>query len=250
MHRFYIREQDIKEETALIQGQDARHLTHVLRLSPGDHVELADGRGLCWQARIIAMDSQGVTLDLISRTVLHGESPVSITVAQGMLKDKKMDMVIRHLTELGMTRWIPFFAHRSIPRPDPRKLTARVERWQRIAREAMKQCKRSRLPQIDTPVTFEELLTLSQEHDKKIAFWEKGCVPFGNITDEPGPRPRKIIVLIGPEGGFTQEEMEAAGNEGFSALFLGNRILRAETASLTACALVQHYFGDLGQKRP
>ena len=109
MHRFYIREQDIKEKTALIQGQDARHLTHVLRLSPGDHVELADGRGACWQARIIAMDSQGVTLDLISRTVLHGESPVSITVAQGMLKDKKMDMVIRHLTELGMTRWIPFF---------------------------------------------------------------------------------------------------------------------------------------------
>ncbi len=250
MHRFYIRKQDIKEKTAIIQGQDARHLTHVLRLSPGDHVELADGRGVCWEARILSMDSQGVTLDLISRTVLHGESPVSITVAQGMLKDKKMDMVLRHLTELGITRWIPFFAHRSIPRPDPGKLAARVERWQRISREAMKQCKRSRLPQIDTPVTFKELLNLSQEYDKKIAFWEKGCVPFGSITTDPTALPQKIIILIGPEGGFPENEIEEARNAGFSAFSLGTRILRAETASLTACTLVQHYFGDLGQKRP
>ena len=250
MHRFYIREQDLQGETAIIQGQDARHLTHVLRLTPGDRVELADGKGVCWEARIISMDAQQVTLELMSRTISHGESSVSITVAQGMLKDKKMDMVIRHLTELGITQWIPFFAHRSIPRPHPRKLATRVERWQRISREAMKQCKRSRIPKIDSPVTFEELLQISESQDKKIAFWEKGCVPFGNINTETSSPPQKIIMLIGPEGGFTDDEIEAACAADFSAFSLGIRILRAETASLTACALVQHYFGDLGQKSP
>ncbi len=250
MHRFYIREQDISGETAVIQGQDARHLTQVLRLTTGDHVELADGNGICWKACILSTDSHTVQLALISRSVSQGESPVSITVAQGMLKDKKMDLVIRHLTELGITQWIPFFAHRSVPRPDPGKLAARVERWYRISREAMKQCKRSCLPLIGEPVTFESLLHLSKGHDKKIAFWEKGSVPFGNISIKTTPLPRKIILLIGPEGGFLESEIETARTAGFSAFSLGDRILRAETASLTACALVQHYFGDLGQKSP
>jgi len=248
MHRFHIRQQDITQETAVIQGQDVRHMSHVLRLTIGDHVELADGDGTCWEACIMSMDATTVELSLLSRTVSQGESPVSITVAQGMLKDKKMDMIIRHLTELGITQWVPFFAHRSIPRPDPKKLVARVDRWRRISREAMKQCKRSQLPLIEEPVTFEALLDLSKDHDKKIAFWEKGCIPFGNINTEPSSLPRKIIVLIGPEGGFLETEIEAAQAAGFSAFSLGSRILRAETASLTACSLVQHYFGDLGKK--
>ena len=250
MHRFYIRKKDISGETAVIRGQDASHLTQVLRLTTGDHVELADGNGTSWEARILSTDAHIVQLALISRSVSQGESPVSITVAQGMLKDKKMDLVIRHLTELGITRWIPFFAHRSVPRPDPKKLAARVERWCRISREAMKQCKRSCLPRIEAPVTFESLLRFSEGHDKKIAFWEKGAVPFGNISTDPPPLPRNIILLIGPEGGFLESEIESACAAGFSAFSLGARILRAETASLTACALAQHYFGDLGQKSP
>lgn len=250
MYRFYIRQQDLSKETAVIKGQDARHLSHVLRLTIGDYVELADGDGTCWEACIVSMGAKTVELSLLSRTVSRGESPVSITVAQGMLKDKKMDMIIRHLTELGITQWVPFFAHRSIPRPDQKKLAARVDRWRRISREAMKQCKRSQLPLIMEPVSFEALLALSKDHDEKIAFWEKGSIPFGNITTEPSSLPQKIIVLIGPEGGFLEAEIEAAQTVGFSAFSLGSRILRAETASLTACALVQHYFGDLGKKSP
>jgi len=248
MHRFYICQENLTKETAFIQGQDARHLSHVLRLTRGDHVELADGNGNCWEACILSMNGETVKLSLLSRTASQGESPVSLTMAQGMLKDKKMDMIIRHLTELGITQWIPFFAHRSIPRPDPKKLAARVDRWRRISREAMKQCKRSQLPLIREPVTFETLLDISKDHDRKIAFWEKGCIPFGNITTDPAPLPRKIIVLIGPEGGFSTDEIERAHTAGFSSFSLGPRILRAETASLTAGTLVQHYFGDLGKK--
>ncbi|SMC87275.1 16S rRNA (uracil1498-N3)-methyltransferase [Desulfocicer vacuolatum DSM 3385] len=248
MHRFYIPRQNISQNTAFIEGQDARHLTQVLRQNIGDRVELVHGDGTCWEACIVSMDAGKVELSLLSRTISRGESPVSITVAQGMLKDKKMDMIIRHLTELGITQWIPFFAHRSIPRPDPKKLSARVERWQRISREAMKQCKRSQLPLIAPPVSFDALLGMSQDHDEKIAFWEKESVPFGNIAISKTSPPKKIMVLIGPEGGFPESEIEAARAAGFSAFSLGSRILRAETASLTACALVQHYFGDLGKK--
>jgi len=115
MHRFYIHQQELSGETAVIKGQDVRHMSHVLRLTIGDHVELADGNGTCWEACIMSMDAKSVELSLLSRTVSQGESPVSITVAQGMLKDKKMDMIIRHLTELGITQWVPFLP--TVPSP-------------------------------------------------------------------------------------------------------------------------------------
>ena len=250
MHRFYITPENISGNTAVIHNPEAGHLRRVLRLTIGDTVELADGRGAVWESAITGMDAQAVTLCLGSRTDAAGESPVAITVAQGMLKDKKMDMLIRHLTELGITRWIPFFAHRSVPRPRGAKLAARVERWHRIAREAMKQCKRSRLPQILEPMSFTELLACSGRYDTCIAFWEEARIPFGTMQAPPSGPPRNIILLIGPEGGFPKREIQAAEAAGFSAFSLGSRILRAETATLTATALVQHRFGDLGQKIP
>lgn len=251
MRRFFITPEAISGNRAVIQGQEARHLATVLRLVPGDTVELVDGKGTMVRAEIETISPQNINLVIIEESSTKSESPVHITIAQGMLKDKKMDMLIRHLTELGICEWIPFVSSRSIPKPDSKRLMARMERWNKIAMEALKQCGRSVVPIIGKSVQFTEILEMGSDFDQKIAFWENAATPIA-CAREHGQKhgiepPKRIIVMIGPEGGFSKEEIEAAKENGFTAYSLGPRILRAETASITAATLAQHFFGDLGK---
>ncbi|MGD9733699.1 MAG: 16S rRNA (uracil(1498)-N(3))-methyltransferase [Desulfamplus sp.] len=275
-HRFYINPDDINRSIATITGQDAKHLFNVLRLKNGDKVELADGKGNHYLSEIESATSKKVSFKIVEKRYLDAESPAHITIAQGVLKDKKMDVILRHLTELGIKEWIPFFALRSVPCPDAshKKQTvfnipksgadknmkdARVERWERIARESIKQCGRSILPIIYNPVTFDQMINQVSNYDHKIIFWEEAATPFdeirqsANICDKSRSNPSeikqsKIVVMIGPEGGFSKQEIDAAQQNGFQSFSLGKRILRAETASIAACALVQNIFGDLGRE--
>jgi len=246
MRRFFIKPSDIRDNTAEITGQDARHLTTVLRITCDDTVELFDGEGHDFKARVETATARRVTLTITETSVSRRESPAHITIAQGMLKDKKMDMLIRHLTELGIVEWIPFFGARSVPKPDEKRVQQRMKRWEKIAKEALKQCGRSLAPGIKQPVSFQQLLEASDNYDEKIAFFEKATVPLTHLQEKNREPGRKFIVLIGPEGGFSDREAAAAEDHGFGTFTLGPRILRAETASITACALVQHFFGDLG----
>lgn len=249
MYRFYINTTDIHDNKAEITGQDARHLINVLRISIGDKVELFDGKGLKFIAEVNTTTPQKVKLVILEKSFSRCESPIHITIAQGMLKDKKMDMLIRHLTELGISEWIPFFAARSIPKPDEKRIQARIKRWERIAKEALKQCGRSSLPKIKEPVPFKELMEMSDNYDEKIAFFEKASCPIQSIQENPKQNINKFIILIGPEGGFSDLEINFAKKNGFNTFSLGPRILRAETASITACSLIQNFFGDLGSKK-
>ncbi|QTA90883.1 Ribosomal RNA small subunit methyltransferase E domain-containing protein [Desulfonema magnum] len=156
-----------------------------------------------------------------------------------------MDNLVRHLTELGITEWIPFIAERSVSRPDKKRLASRMERWKKIAREAVKQCKRSHIPDIDTVLSFEELLHIGKAYDLKIVFWENETMNFAfpQLHDK---QYHTIFVMLGPEGGFTSREIESALASGFVTAALGPRILRAETATIAASALLQYLFGDMG----
>ena len=250
MRRFYIKTGSICNGRAVITGQEARHLGTVLRLGPGDRVELVDGRGIIARAEIETISHNTAVFNILDSSSPGVESPVHITLAQGMLKDKKMDMLVRHLTELGICQWIPFFSSRSIPKPDTKRLCSRMERWNKIAREALKQCGRSMLPLIGEPIPFDQLLETATGYDTKIAFWENATTPIHSLQTPSMEPAKKIIVLIGPEGGFSSPEIDAARKKGFNACSLGPRILRAETASLTAAAIVQYLFGDLGKNNP
>ncbi|MCP4117357.1 MAG: 16S rRNA (uracil(1498)-N(3))-methyltransferase [Desulfobacteraceae bacterium] len=250
MHRFYITTEAISGNEATITGQDAKHLATVLRLKPGDRVELVDGKGTKATAELQSVTPGLASLSIVDKSEAESESPVHITIAQGMLKDKKMDMLIRHLTELGICEWQPFFSSRSIPKPDAKRLKSRMERWNRISREALKQCGRSMVPVIGEPLRFTDLLARATEFDERIAFWENATAPIGGIQHQDRPAVKRIIVLIGPEGGFSKDEIEEAKKNGFNSFSLGPRILRAETASITSAALVQHLFGDLGKNNP
>lgn len=246
MRYFFIEPDKSTGSNFVITGSDARHIKTVLRLKSGDKLGLFDGKGFEYEAKIVDLSTGRVAVSVIRRFPSTAESPVQITVAQGFLKEKKMDGLVRQLSELGIIKWIPFIAERSIPRPDKKQLSARTKRWEKISREAIKQCKRGCIMKIGDTVSFEEILNLSQTADLKIAFWEDELQPLNAKLPGPDGKINKIYALLGPEGGFTQQEIESARARGFVTASLGPRILRAETATVAACVLLQHLFGDMG----
>lgn len=247
MHFFFIEKAGRNDSILSITGSDARHIKTVLRLKPGDKIGLFDGKGFEYEAKIVDCYPGKIQVSLIRRFESTAESTRQIIVAQAFLKEKKMDGLVRQLSELGIVKWIPFMAERSVPRPDKKQLSTRKKRWEKIAIEALKQCRRGRIMKIGETVSFEEMLNLSQTYDFKVAFWEgelkpvSASLPFGNQINS-------VFAVIGPEGGFTQKEIEKARDCGFITAGLGPRILRAETAAVAACALLQYLFGDMGQK--
>ena len=231
-----------------ITGSEAHHIKNVLRLKPGDGLKLFDGTGFEYEAAIVRVSAKKVTVEIQRKAKAAAPSGVPIMVAQAFLKEKKMDDLVRKLCELGITQWIPFFSKRSIARPDAKRLEARSQRWQRIATEAVKQCRRLDTPQIADALSFEEMLDFSQNCDLRIVFWEnESSLLTADFVSEDNPA-KKILLMLGPEGGFTDQEMKRLQNSGFISAGLGPRILRAETATLAAVTLVQYLYGDMGKK--
>jgi len=249
MRYFFISPDEVRKENPRISGAEARHMLQVLRLAPGHRIGLVDGTGRGYTADIVGITDSGVQVVIRAEFEAPRESPLEIVVAQALLKEKKMDRLVRQLTELGIAEWRPVASARSIPRLEGGRLAARLERWGKIAMEAVKQCRRGRTPDIHPPVSLAELLAMDLSCRPKVAFWEEASRPLDAI--EPGDGTcRRILVLLGPEGGFSPEEMAAATGSGFVAVGLGPRILRAETATVAAVSLIQHRFGDMGSIAP
>lgn len=244
MQKFLIPQKNIDGNKAIIIDQDAKHITKVLRMRLKDKILFTDGKGKDFISTITKISSKEVKLEINETNNSQFESPVQITIFQGMLKDSKMDTLVRHLTELGIYAWTPLFCERAIPRPDKKRIDSRLKRWEKIAIEALKQCNRSILPKINKPVKFSNIVGNSSKFDLKITFWENATLRINELNQKKQDI-KKIGILIGPEGGFSKEETSLAEKAGFQTCWLGPRILRAETASITACSLIQHYFGDI-----
>jgi len=247
LRRFYMPPDMVRHRHPEISGSEANHICRVLRLSANDAVELFDGTGNGFRATIVSATPQRVQFRIESPVELRSESPVHITLAQGMLKDRKMDGLIRQLTELGIHRWMPFYAARSVPGSGKRGWQNRLNRWEKIALEAVKQCRRGRIPTIMPTDTLKDVIIHTADTDLKIIFWEKTPQAFA----APMPMPEgsiDIVIVVGPEGGFNGDEIGLAEARGFLSAGLGPRILRAETAALAAFTLVQYCYGDMGCK--
>lgn len=248
MRYFFIEQSELTCQSPAVRGSDAGHIKNVLRLKPGDIIRLFDGTGIDYEAKIVNLSPGSIEVSVIRSFPSTAESPIQITVAQALLKDRKMDALIRQLTELGITSWIPFTAKRSVPRPDQKRLFKRAERWKKIAKEALKQCKRGRITEISRTISFEDALNLGKVSDLKIVFWEKESKPIDKtFLSTHATHPKNIFIMLGPEGGFTSKEIEMARERGFTTAALGPRILRAETATIAACTLMQYLFGDIGK---
>ena len=250
MRYFFIEPDGLKQSTVTIDGDEARHMGKVLRLKPGMTVGLSDGCGMQGEARIRTLTRDRVVLEVLRRFPSQREPSGELVVAQALLKDQKMDLLLRQLTELGMTRWLPFISERSVPQPDERRQASRAARWARIAREAVKQCRRGRIPELSPVGRLDNVLREAPRFDTRILFWEGARHALPMVADSDPGGIRRILVIVGPEGGFSDGEAASAEQAGFRLATLGPRILRAETATVAACSLVQHLYGDLSTAPP
>jgi len=246
MRRFFSPQELKVGKSAVISGSDAMHISKVLRLKSDDVIAVFDGRGHAFACRIRSVSPDAVSVMVEKAHASKRESHIQITFAQAMLKSKKMDTLIRQATELGISRWVPFFSERSVPTPDQKRLTARVARWNKISREALKQCGRDNFMEVLPPVSMEEVMTQGESCDRKIIFWE--CESGSAVASRPGfeDQIRSLMVVVGPEGGFSAREVDLATSLGFVTMSLGPRILKAETAAVAAAVLMQYCFGDMG----
>jgi 16S rRNA (uracil1498-N3)-methyltransferase len=249
MRRFVIRPDAIEADRVRFDADEAHHLARVLRLRPGALVEAADGGGRVFTVRIEglgAREAWGTILDRSAEGAMPRESPCAITLGQAVLKGERMSWLIQKATELGVARIVPLDTARVVGRVPAGRLTARQQRWQRVAREAVKQCGRAVVPTVETPRPLATVLAETAVHDAAWLCWEGGGRSVAEVAQAAG-RPRRLLLLVGPEGGFTPEEVARAEQAGARLVGLGPRILRAELAGLVALALCQHLFGDLGR---
>ena len=247
MRYFFIEPDALQKPIVAIEGSEVHHIKNVLRLKPGDKIRVFDGEGFEYDASIQRIFADRVEIKIRRKFPGRKESPVQIAVAQALLKEKKMDRLLRHLCELGVTRWIPFISERSVPKPGEKRLSARADRWNQIVKESCKQCQRSKLPETIKTLTFEDLLDYGQSCDLKIVFYEYESAKLKSLmAPNPPSSPREILLILGPEGGFSDQEIENARAAGYLVAGLGSRILRAETAAIAACTLTQFLYGDMG----
>ena len=244
IRRFKIREGSIRgAEAVLDDPAELRHLTRVLRLKPGDPVLLFDGEGQEYPAAIKRLTASQAFFALTRESAIEiPEPPLRIILGIGLLKSAKLEWLIQKATELGVGEIIPFHSLRVVPRPEEAAARNRLGRWEKIAAEAAKQCRRSRIPRIHPPRPFAEALAVFPEC-QRIFLWEKEKDrTLKEALNFPSPA---VYALVGPEGGFSAEEAQRAEAAGFSPVRLGPRILRAETAGLVIVALLQFLRGDL-----
>jgi 16S rRNA (uracil1498-N3)-methyltransferase len=247
MRYFFIDPSSAARPLVSIKGSEAHHIKNVLRMKPGDSLKLFDGTGFEYEAVLVSVSAKNVAVEIQRKIEATAQPGVHIIVAQAFLKEKKMDDLVRKLCELGASRWIPFFSQRSIARPDRKRLAGRSQRWMRIATEAAKQCRRIDALQIGDALSFEEILDFSNSCDLKVVFWENESSPLSRDRLSEAANPfKKILIMLGPEGGFSEQEIKLVQESGFISAGLGPRILRAETATIAAVALVQYLFGDMG----
>ena len=231
MPRFFVSASDIADGTASVGGTEFRHLQRVLRLREGDHVTLFDDAGKEHAGIIVSLSPRVALVRVTESTTPQRESPLAVTLYQGIPKGRKMDLVVEKATELGVHAIVPFSSAFSLGAGA--SAGVKRERWERIAVAAAKQSGRTQVPTIAPPLAFAEVVEGA------------GTVPFAALG-EPSTRPRTVAIAIGPEGGFSRDETTAARDAGFMLVDMGPRILRTETAALVALALVQARWGDLG----
>jgi len=241
MIRIFLSPENISSDIVTVTGDQARHLALVLRVKPSDMISVLDGNGYERECRIVSVHKKEIKAEVINRVPYSAESPISITIAQGISKGERMDIAIQKSTELGAVRIVPVITDRT-----QIKHTGKTERWRKIALSAAEQSGRDKVPDIDEPTQLEEFLDSIPTGSSGIIFFEEEKERNLKKILSGLKGIKEITILIGPEGGFTKDELAAATEKEFIAASLGPRILRTETAPITALSIIQYELGDMG----
>lgn len=242
MHRFFVP----KDQVPVITGSDVHHIKDVLRMKVGDQLELLDGTGEIYKSKIVEMKKDKIICEILEHRAQNSELRTQVAIAQGLPKAKKMDFIIQKCAELGANKIIPMLTERSVAKSE------KLDRWRKIAKEAAEQSGRAIIPEILPLIKFEEVLKMKNQFDLALISWElekgkslKSVLRNFPITQSPNsqipiPPSPNLLILIGPEGGFSSQEIKLAKKAGFISVSLGKRILRSETAGLAVLAAIMY----------
>ena len=226
----------------------AEHVVRVLRLRVGAVLTLFNGRGGEFAATLSALESRVAVVDVGLQRAIERESPLGITLLQGLSRGEKMDWVVQKATELGVRRIIPVASERSVVQLEEKRAERRVEHWRDIAIAACEQCGRNRLPEVTAPMAMVEACAVTPAEAEgqlmRVMLRPESEISLGRIAAERGHGRHDLALLIGPEGGFTEAEVAIASRAGFIGARLGPRVLRTETAAVAALAALQACRGD------
>ncbi|NLY42543.1 MAG: 16S rRNA (uracil(1498)-N(3))-methyltransferase [Clostridiaceae bacterium] len=246
MSKFFVSPGNIRGDRILVQGEDVNHIVRVLRMKVGDQLTLCDGEGRDYTVCIDEIGKEEVNTKILDCRDSLTEPPVNVILFQGIPKAAKMEYIIQKTTELGISRVVPVVTRRTVVKlEEGRNEKNKINRWQKIAREAAKQSNRGRIPHISYPVSFDDAIKEGSSLDMCIMAYEgeqnksiKSCLV-------PGMHYRSIGIFIGPEGGFDAEEVSKAQEEGINIVSLGPRILRTETAGLAVLSIIMYETGGM-----
>ena len=256
--RVILPKEDIHGQRVTISGEKAHYLMSVLRCQVGDELQILDDEGSLYKSRIASIENKKVVADIFEKSTVNTESPLNLILIQGILKGEKMDWVIQKTTELGVKEIIPAITERSQV-----KHTRKTERWRKIAEEASRQSGRTKIPIVYEATSFQDIfdsnppippfLKRGERGLHGLIFYEEGGMKLSeaverikqSINSQLSTLNSQLFLAIGPEGGFKKGEVNLASSNGLIATSLGKRILRAETAAISAVTLVQFLMGDM-----
>jgi 16S rRNA (uracil1498-N3)-methyltransferase len=230
-------------DTLTLTGGDAAHITRVLRMKAGENVTVCDCRGFDYNCEILDARAEAVSLRVNERQPTATEPNVRITLFQGLPKGDKMELIVQKSVELGVVRIVPVITARSVSKPDEKSMAKKIERWNRIAAEAAGQSERGILPPVLPAMNFEEAAAMLSQADTSIMLYERNGGTLGEHLT--GKKPDDIGIMIGPEGGFDETEVEYARSRGISTAGMGPRILRTETAPICALSVIMYATGNI-----
>lgn len=250
MQRYFILEDEQwTDETVTIIGKDVHHIHRVMRSQPGDKIICTGSNGATAICAIEEISSEQVKTRIIEWNEQKVELPINVTIAQGLPKGDKFELILQKGTELGASSFIPFKAERSIVVWDDKKMRKKKQRFEKIVKEASEQSHRSLIPIVQDSVTLKQLLELSKQYDACIFAYEEEArasefQSFATVLKKMREGMR-LLICIGPEGGFSEGEAKALVEQDFHPVRFGPRILRTETAALYALASISYHFEEL-----
>lgn len=241
MHHFFVDPDHVRDGRIWLDGPDVNHMKNVLRIKPGEEVLISDGTGNDYTCRVTSLEAEGVEACIQSVNQEGRELPSRIWLFQGLPKSDKMELIIQKAVELGAFRIVPLATKHAVVKLDGKKEAAKVARWQAIAQSAAKQSKRSVMPQVMGVMDLEQAFDYMEKNGFAVRLLayehEDGMAGSRQELSRIAPG-QDIAVLIGPEGGFDEKEMELALEKGVRPVSLGKRILRTETAGLAMLSVI------------
>lgn len=250
MPRFFIfKDLNIGEQTAIL-GEEAHHIARVLRYKKGDIISISDGKNTEYAGLILDIDIKGpsIEIEIIEKKNADPVRPY-ITLFCGLPKGEKFEWMLQKNTEIGVSEFVPMITERTIASIVPSKTELKLARWNKIVQEATKQCMRIDIPEVREICNFDAALGKIGDYQLAVIPWENEHeTSLKNILKCKGKDASKVAVFIGPEGGFSEKEIEMAVAAGAAPVSLGPRILRTETASFAVSSIIMYEIGDIGGK--